>query len=113
MEMEGSMKVTVTQTGNLEKKLGELKERAAELNGEHKIPLKDLMTPDFVAGCSSYASIDDLFAASPFTINTLDDFKAIPDAEWDTFISTHTNFQTWEEMQQAAMREYVRGKLFG
>jgi hypothetical protein len=109
--MEGSMKITVKSSGNLEKKLNELKNNAAALQGQHQIALKDLLTPTFVAGCSSYASLDDLFTASPFTINTLDDFKAIPDAEWDTFISTNTSFATWEEMQHAAMREYVRGKL--
>ncbi len=105
------MNITVKSSGNLEKKLSELRERAAALQGEQQIPLKDLLSPAFVAGCSSYASLEDLFAASPFTINTLDDFKAIPDAEWDTFISTHTSFASWEEMQRGAMREYIRGKM--
>jgi hypothetical protein len=105
------MKITVKSSGTLEKKLNELKNNAAALQGQQQVALKDLLTPAFVAGCSSYASLDDLFAASPFTINTLDDFKAIPDVEWNSFISTHTSFASWEEMQHGAMKEYIRGKL--
>jgi hypothetical protein len=105
------MNITVKSSGNFEKKIGELKERAAALHGKQQVPLRDLLSPAFVAGCSSYPSLDDLFAASPFTINTPDDFKAIPDAEWDNFIHTHTSFANWEEMQRGAMREYIRGKL--
>ena len=105
------MNITVKSSGNLKRKLDELKNNAAALEGQRQVALKDLLTPAFVAGCSSYASLEDLFAASPFTINTLDDFKAIPDAEWDTFISTHKIFASWEEMQRRAMREYLRGEL--
>ena len=105
------MNITVKSSGNLKKKLNELRDNATALEGQHQIELRDMLTPAFVAGCSSYASLEGLFAASPFTINTLDDFKGIPDAEWDTFISSHTSFATWEEMQRGALREYVRGKL--
>lgn len=105
------MKITVKEAGNWRQKLGELKERAEALQGEQQIAMGDLMTPAFVAGCSSYTSLEELFGVSPFTITSLEDFKAIPVAEWDTFISTHTRFASWEEMQRAAMKEHVRRKL--
>jgi hypothetical protein len=105
------MKSGITVTGNFREKLGDLGRRAKELDGPHEVPLKELMPPAFVAGCSSFGSLEELFAGSPFKINSTDDFKAIPDADWDAFIQSSTSFASWREMQHAAVREWTRRKL--
>lgn len=105
------MKVTVTQTGNFKERLADLSRRASELHGEQNIPLSELMPPEFVSAHSEVPSLQELFDASPFTISSIEDFKAIPDAAWDTFIDEKTSFSTWREMQEAAVRDWTRKKL--
>jgi hypothetical protein len=105
------LKIRVKESGNLRETLANLSQRANALGGQHEIPLTELMSPEFVANCSSYATLQELFAASPFEINSIDDFKSIPDTDWDLFIGEHTSFSSWHEMQQAAVREWTRQKL--
>ena len=104
------LKVT-SNFGEVSKRLNELAQRARDLDGQHSVPLPELMPPGFVSGCSSFATVEGLFAASPFTINTPDDFKAIGDDAWDSFINENTSFHTWREMQEAAVKEWTRRKL--
>ena len=107
IEMKSEIKVT----GNFRQRLHDLAQKSRELDGQHEIPLSELMPDDFVGASSSFPSLKELFAASPFEIHTLDDFKAIPDEDWDKFISTNTTFATWGEMQQAAVREWTQHNL--
>lgn len=55
--------------------------------------------------------IGDLIKASGYEVNNADDFRRIPDAEWDAHIATRTRFRNWEEMQAQAGREYVIRRL--
>jgi hypothetical protein len=105
------LNITVNRMGNFRQKLDDLSRRARELNGQHEVQLQDLMPTEFISGCSSYVSLEELFAASPFEINSSDDFKAIPDAEWDAFIGANTSYATWEKMREAAVLEWTRRKL--
>ena len=105
------MKVTVTQTGDFKERLADLSRRANELHGQQNIPLSELMPPEFVSAHSELSSLQELLDASPFTIASVEDFKAIPDDAWDSFIKEKTSFSTWREMQEAAVREWTRKKL--
>ena len=68
------------------KPLDDLARRAQELEGQHEISIANLLTADFLGECSRFKSADELFEASGFNVHSVEDFKAIPDAEWDTFI---------------------------
>jgi hypothetical protein len=81
-----------------QRKLTDLANRAQSLSGTRNVPVTDLLTPEFVQACSRFQSAEELFEASGFVINTPEDFAAIPDAEWDTFISSNTSFSSWEAM---------------
>lgn len=96
----------------LQRHLDDLSKRAAELDGKQlEVPLGDLLNDDFIARHSSFASFDELLAASPFKVATKEDFEAIPDAEWDTYIASNTSFDSWEEMQKKAAGEYVTKQI--
>jgi hypothetical protein len=49
--------------------------------------------------------------ASPFKVETKEDFEAIPDDEWNTYIASNTSFESWEEMQHQAAGEYVAKQI--
>ncbi len=96
---------------NLTKKLDELAQRASDLHGSHEVPLGELLTPAFLAKCSQFLSPDEMFAASGFEVKSSDDFKAIPDDQWDEFIRKHTSYESWSEMLSAASAEWTKERL--
>ena len=102
------LKVTVEE--NL-RPLEDLARRARELHGQHEISVANLLTPDFLGQCSRFKSADELFDASGFSVQSVEDFKAIPDAEWDTFIGGNTTFANWQDMLNAAVKEWTIKQL--
>tara|TARA_R100000353_G_scaffold166904_1_gene128671 strand:+ start:1077 stop:1241 length:165 start_codon:yes stop_codon:yes gene_type:complete len=52
-----------------------------------------------------------LFEASGFKVESKEDFESIPDDEWEAFITQNTSFDSWLEMQKAAMAAYTKKKL--
>ena len=104
------LKVTVDVKGSL-KPLEDLARRAEALDGEHSVSLADLLNPAFLRGCSRFQSADEMFEASGFKIESPEDFKAIPDTDWDTFISSNTSFSSWEEMQAGAAKAWFAKQL--
>lgn len=93
------------------KGLEKLQQNMQKLSEKTEIKLDELMNPVFVSGCSKFANIEDLFDASGFTVESPEDFAAIPDEEWEKFIVGHTSFSSWEEMQQQAMQHYTKQQL--
>ncbi|WP_394179576.1 hypothetical protein [Marinomonas posidonica] len=89
---------------NLQKNIGELSKKT-------EIKLTELMSPSFVSGCSKFNTIEDLFDASGFTIESPADFSAIPDEEWEKFIVENTSFSSWNEMQHKALEHYTKQQL--
>ncbi|MGA3827252.1 hypothetical protein [Pseudomonas chlororaphis] len=101
-----SMKITINRKG-----LDQLLKNAKELEGTHQVKLTDTLNPGFVSSHSKFVDLEALFAASGFKIDTPEDFAAIPDDEWDKFISENTDFSNWEEMQRSAGASYMKAKL--
>jgi hypothetical protein len=89
-------------------KFDQLQKNAADLKRATSVPLKELMDNSFVSRCSGYASIEELFEASGFKVESKADFAAIPDHEWDDFITRETSYSGWSEMQQAALASYAQ-----
>lgn len=92
---------------DLAKQMDDLAQRAKDLDGPHNVPVAELMPPEFISKCSSFETIDALFEASPFKIESAEDFAAIPDDAWDEFIVQNTSFESWEAMQQEAATEWT------
>lgn len=95
----------------LQQKLDELVNNAEELDGEHHIPISELLTGDFVSQHTSFSSADEMFEASGFKIQTQEDFAAIPDVEWDTFIRSISSFDDWQSMLGAAGQAWAKRRL--
>jgi len=93
-----------------QEKLKKLSEDAEQLDGQ-SVALSEVLTDVFIQNNSSCDSLDDLIKASGFTVESQADFEAIPDDEWDDFISKITNFDSWQEMINSAGAIYARSKL--
>lgn len=96
---------------DLQKKLNDIAMRAEALEGEHEVSFEALFTTTFMSANTKFTSFNDLLDASPFQVNSVEDFKAIPDDEFDAYISTVTNFSSWEEMQEEATIQYTINQL--
>lgn len=90
----------------IERNLQQLSDNVEAMTGEHSIPLTELYPPAFMAEHTDFATIEEMFEASGFTMETPEDFAAIPDAEWDAFIATRTRFDDWGTMQTKAAAEW-------
>ncbi len=88
----------MTGLDDFQRKLNDMAHRAEGSSGSHRVPLPELLTPDFLRRCSRFQSVEEMFEASGFKIDAEDDFAAIPDIEWDEFIRANTSFPSWEAM---------------
>ena len=103
----------ITGMEEFRRKLDRLKRNAASLHGTHQIPVADLMHPAFMRSCSSFQSFQEMLDASPFKVQSTDDFKAIPDNEWDAYVRKVTKFSCWREMIKTAGAEWAKSRLLG
>ncbi len=93
------------------KNLDKLKKNLEGISGMSEVKLVDLMNSEFITKCSKYSSLEELFAASGFKIESKEDFAKIPDDEWDAFICTCTTHENWLEMQKVAAASYAKAAL--
>ena len=105
------MTVKITGLDNLQKKLKKMADGAKELEGQHNVAIPDLLTDSFLSIHTSFVNAQELFDKSGFAIGSPEDFKAVPDEEWDQYISSVSGFSTWTDMLQSAMAEYTKRKM--
>lgn len=91
----------------IERKLQQLADNVETMTGEHSIPLTEFYPPAFMAEHTDYETIEQMFEASGFTVETPEDFTAIPNAEWDAFIASRTQFADRRTMQTKAAAEWL------
>ena len=94
-----------------QRQLDDLAKRAEDLNGKHGVPLGELLTDSFVAKHTKFSTFDDLLKASGFPCETLEEFEAIPQDEFDKHISATSDYSSWQEMVDDAAAEYIARKL--
>jgi hypothetical protein len=83
---------------DLKRKLQKMTDNLREVEGTNEVPMSEILTPEFLSSCSRFTSLEEMFAASGFKVDSPEDFKAIPDDEWDDFIRQQTRFDSWREM---------------
>jgi hypothetical protein len=91
--------------------LRRLQENLEGLSETHRVPLTSKLSPAFMQHHTQFASFEAMLAASPFPVESAEDFTAIPDDEWDAFVRHVTRFHSWEEMQKEAGVEWVKQQL--
>lgn len=90
--------------------LDRLRRKIAALDGTHRIPVDELLSPSFMGRCSQFSSFQEMVDASPFAGQ---DFEAIPDAAWDEYVCRNTRFASWQAMLQEAALGWTGERLFG
>lgn len=58
-----------------------------------------------------FSSIDDLLESGGFHAETNEEFEIIPEDQLDAHISKTTSFDSWEELFDAAIEQYITAQL--
>lgn len=95
------------------KGLDEARQKLQELENLKSVSLGELLSPEFLSASSEFKSLEELLEKSGFKVDTPEEFLAIPDDEWETFIVSRTRFGSWEEMQKAAFQEFLARTVKG
>lgn len=93
----------------LKENLNKIQSNVKALEG--KVQFKDLLTHEFLVVNTKFSSVEDMFEKSGYKVVCQDDLKAIPDSEWDEYISSNSNFKSWKEMLSAAAAELFKKRL--
>lgn len=104
------MGVTITGLDELENGLNQMQKSAEELDGS-TVTLDDLFTQNFMRKYTNYSSIDELFEAGNFIVNSQEDFDNLSDSKLDLHISQNTKFNTFQDMLDEAGAEYALKQL--
>lgn len=89
----------------------EAEELEGELEGENEVPFNELFTEKFMRQNTDVDSFDEFLEQSQWEVESQEDFRAIPDDEFDEYVDEHSDFDSWEEMLGTAGREKVARDL--
>ncbi len=70
----------------LQKQLKQMEKNAKELDKTTSVPFDELFTPSFMRKHSAFTTFDELLAAGNFSVDSQEDFEAIPDDVFDNHI---------------------------
>lgn len=87
-------------------KLKDLQRKAKELNGEHRIPLAELLPDDFIREYTDFKSLQAMIDTCG-----IEKLKEPDNPDFIKFVSAHTRFSTWKEMLDEASSRYFKRKL--
>lgn len=90
--------------------LQDLQEKAESLDGK-EVPLEELFNPKFLKHHTKASSLDDFFKQGGFVVNCNEDLDNIPEEQLNNYITSTTDFNTWDEMFEAATDDYLDNYL--
>lgn len=93
------------------RKLNNLARKFEQLDGQHQVSLPELFPDEFMLRNTDYVSMNAMFSANGFTVDSSEDFAAIPDHAWEAIVVSKTRFTSWDEMKGAAVAEWARRRL--
>lgn len=103
------MPVEISGLDDLEDAIDRLVDRVESIGGE--VPIEELFPEEFMRTYSEFESFEEFVGESKWEVQTQEDFEGIPEGEFDEYVDSHTGFNDWETMLEAAGREYVLRQL--
>ena len=94
----------------LSKNLDKITKKLESLK-EQEVSFSELFPSSFMMKYTQFRTIKEMVEKSPFKIESEEDFRNIPDKEWDNYVKEKTSFQSWDEMINKAEIEYLGEKV--
>lgn len=105
------MSTTINGFDDLIDSLKSLEKNVHDLEGTHTISFDKLFTKFFMEKHTDCSSFDEFLKAGNFTVNSQEDFEAIPEDVWNQYVSHATDFSSWDEMLNQATSDYLSSEL--
>lgn len=105
------MSIEIEGLDELQDQLSQMQENAQELDGENEDPFSELFDSSFMSEHTAFSDFDALLEAGGFEVETQEDFEAIPEKKLDPHIQETTVFESWEEMRNTAVQNWVAGQM--
>ena len=105
------MSIEIKGLDNLLQSLEELKRNAEEIDGENQVQFSEMFPDFFMMRNTNFSTINEMFDKSGFILNKQEDLDNIPAEKLDQFVKDNTEFETWDEMKQAAGKEWIQRKF--
>lgn len=93
------------------KGLDAVRKQLKKLEEIKQVSLGELFNPVFMSSNTDFQSIGEMFERSGFKSDSMEDIAAIPDDEWDAFVSAHTRFDSWSDMRELALGQFLKKSL--
>ncbi|PKM74781.1 MAG: hypothetical protein CVU92_04725 [Firmicutes bacterium HGW-Firmicutes-17] len=103
--------VKVTVLTELCKTLENISKEVECLSKQQSIPFDDVITNTFMTENTPYNDFDEFLKGGGFSINSQNDFDSIDQSEFDSFVSSVTNFSGFQEMIDFAGRKYFENRF--
>ena len=103
--------MTVEGLDELNDELERLEENARELDGTHDVPLTELFNPRFMHKYTDFESFGDMIEQSKWTVESQQDFEAIPGRQFDMYVRERTQFSDSDEMLDVAAEEWIASEM--
>jgi len=81
------------------------------INVGDSISFTELFNPQFISEHTQFKDIEELINKSGFKVQSIEDFEAIPDDQWEVFITENTSFDSRENMQKTAFDIFTKNIL--
>lgn len=89
----------------------ELINKLEKIGGENEVSFGELFPDSFIKKHTEFETLEVLFEESDYDVKSEEDFKQIPQEDWDNFIENHTEFSSWQDMMGKAFQRWVGEKL--
>lgn len=86
-------------------------DNAEELDGENEVSVDDLFTEQFMREHTEVTSFEEFVERSQWEVESEEDFEAIPEDEFDTYVSNNSDFDSWEDMYGTAATEWMAREI--
>jgi hypothetical protein len=93
------------------KQLKGIAKKAKDLEGQQNVSFDVLFNDSFMRKHTSSNSFEEFLTQGGFVVNSADDFKNIPDEDFDAHVQKLTRFENWQSMIEEATGEYVAKQL--
>lgn len=86
-------------------KKSEQKQEVMNLLYKYSVSFNDLYNDEFIQQSTKFKSIKEMLNKCDYQIHNIENFKS---EEWKQYVIKNTDFDSWEEMENVAIKRYRR-----
>ena len=105
------MNISINGLDDIQKNFDELQKKLNSIEGEHKVPIVELISTEFMKRYTNFQSIEEMMKEGGIDIESASESQIESNTAWNEFVSKNTEFNSWKEMLVVAGEKYISDKL--